>query len=134
GLYANREYDLMVFDSLKDLYDVLEEKEQKFKLSRLVAGYSWPWASQENKSAIDIEIEGLKFQWNQTDKDWINSPTAFAEIGCIHTTQGYDLNYTGVIFGKEITFNKIKRKIEIDPSLYYDKNGKKGIADQEDLK
>jgi hypothetical protein len=105
SLYTNKEYDLVIFDSLKDLYGVLEEKEREFGLSRLVAGYSWPWASQENKSVIDIEIEGLKFQWNQTDKDWINSPTAFAEVGCIHTTQGYDLNYTGVIFGKEITFN-----------------------------
>lgn len=134
GLYSNKEYDLMVFESLKDLYDALKEKEDEFGLSRLIAGYSWPWASKENKSAVDIEIEGLQFQWNQTDKDWINSPTAFAEIGCIHTTQGYDLNYTGVIFGKEITYNTTKRKIEINPKLYFDQNGKKGIADQEDLK
>lgn len=133
-LYANEEYDLEVFDSLKDLYGVLEEKERKFGLSRLVAGYSWPWVSQKNKSAIDIEIEGLKFQWNRTDKDWINSLTAFAEVGCIHTTQGYDLNYTGVIFGKEITYNKAIGKIEINSTLYFDQNGKKGIADQDDLK
>jgi DUF2075 family protein/Cdc6-like AAA superfamily ATPase/SOS-response transcriptional repressor LexA len=134
SLYTNKEYDLVIFDSLKDLYDALEEKEREFGLSRLVSGYSWPWASKENKSAIDIEIEGLIFQWNRTDKDWINSPTAFAEVGCIHTTQGYDLNYTGVIFGKEITYNKIKGQIEINPTLYFDKNGKKGIADREDLK
>ncbi len=134
SIYENKEYDLLVFDSLKDLYEILEEKENKFGLSRLVAGYSWPWISKENKTAIDIEIEGLKFKWNQTDKDWINSPTAFAEIGCIHTIQGYDLNYTGVIFGKEITYNNATRKIEINPALYFDKNGKRGIVDQEDLK
>ncbi|RZK11173.1 MAG: DUF2075 domain-containing protein, partial [Flavobacterium sp.] len=80
------------------------------------------------------EIEGLQFQWNQTDKDWINSPNAFLEIGCIHTTQGYDLNYTGVIFGKEITYNKATESIEIDPDLYYDKYGKQGVPNLDDLK
>jgi uncharacterized protein len=134
GVYENKEYDLVVFDSLKDLYRVLEEKENEFGLSRLVAGYSWPWLSKEDKTAIDIEIEDLKFKWNQTDKDWINSPTAFAEIGCIHTAQGYDLNYTGVIFGKEISYNNATGTIEINPALYFDKNGKRGIEDPEDLK
>jgi SOS-response transcriptional repressor LexA len=100
----------------------------------LVAGYSWPWSSKENKAAMDIEIDGLQFQWNQTDKDWINSKNAFNEMGCIHTTQGYDLNYTGLIFGKEISFNKEKNCIEIDPKFYFDINGKKGISDPEDLK
>ena len=134
GLYKNDKYDLIIFETLGDLYSVLEEKELQFGLSRLVAGYSWPWLSKENESAIDIEIDSLKFQWNKTDKDWINSPNAFAEIGCIHTTQGYDLNYTGVIFGKEISYNKAKGEIEIDPKLYFDQNGKKGIADQKELK
>lgn len=132
--YSSDEYELFVFDSLKELYSELSKREQAFGLCRLVAGYSWPWVSKENKLAIDIEIEGLKFQWNQTDKDWINSPTAFKEIGCIHTTQGYDLNYTGIIFGKEISYNKEKDRIEIDPKQYFDINGKKGVSDLEDLK
>jgi SOS-response transcriptional repressor LexA len=76
----------------------------------------------------------LSFQWNQTDKDWVNSPNAFKEIGCIHTTQGYDLNYTGVIFGKEIDYNKDTDQIEIDAKQYFDINGKKGIASPADLK
>ena len=134
GVYSNDGYDLLIFDSLKDLYAELEDKEREFGLCRLVAGYSWPWASKENKTAVDIEIDGLKFQWNRTDQDWINSPTAFAEVGCIHTTQGYDLNYTGVIFGNEITYNKAKGKIEINSKFYFDQNGKKGIANQDDLK
>jgi DUF2075 family protein len=132
--YVANDYELLFFDSLSDLYNELGKREESNGLCRLIAGYSWPWLSKENKSAIDIEIEGIKFQWNQTDKDWINSVGAFKEIGCIHTTQGYDLNYTGVIFGREINYNKATNKIEIDPSLYFDINGKKGISDPEDLK
>lgn len=132
--FSIKDYDMIVFDSLNDLYTELTKKEEEMGLCRLIAGYSWPWASKENKSAIDIEIDGLKFQWNQTDKDWINSKNAFKEIGCIHTTQGYDLNYTGVIFGKEIDYNKQNGQIEINPKLYFDINGKKGISNPDDLK
>jgi DUF2075 family protein/DNA replication protein DnaC len=132
--YFAKDYELFIFDSLTDLYDELGKREKLNGLCRLVAGYSWPWLSKENKKAIDIEIEGLQFQWNQTDKDWINSVNAFNEIGCIHTTQGYDLNYTGVIFGKEISYNNETGRIEVDPKKYFDQNGKKGIADLEDLK
>jgi hypothetical protein len=109
-----KDYELFVFNSLADLYIELAERENRFGLCRLIAGYSWPWLSKENKKAIDVKIDGLEFQWNQTDKDWINSPKAFKEIGCIHTTQGYDLNYAGVIFGEEISFNKKTNEIEID--------------------
>lgn len=138
--YTPEKYDLVVFDSLRDMYDQLAIKEEKYGLCRLVAGYSWPWLSDPKKkpkpdlNAIDIEIDGVELQWNKTDKDWINSKNAFQEVGCIHTTQGYDLNYTGIIFGEEISFNKITSQIEIDKSKYFDKNGKRGIEEIEDLK
>ncbi|MBL7912253.1 MAG: DUF2075 domain-containing protein [Bacteroidia bacterium] len=133
-LYSPKDYELIMFDSLKDLYEELTKREKNYGLSRLVAGYSWPWLSEGDKKAVDIEIDGLEFQWNQTTKDWVNSPNAFKEIGCIHTTQGYDLNYTGVIFGKEINYNKTTNKIEIDQKLYFDKYGKIGVDNVDDLK
>ena len=134
NFYNPEKYDIVVFDSMKDLYQQLSIKEEKYSLCRLVAGYSWPWASQKDKNAIDIEIDGVELQWNKTDKDWINSENSFNEVGCIHTTQGYDLNYTGVIFGEEISFNKVTNQIEIDKSKYFDKNGKRGLDDIEELK
>lgn len=133
-IYSPERYDILVFDSMKDMYEQLAFQEEKHGLCRLVAGYSWPWLSQKDKNAIDIKIDGVELQWNQTDKDWINSENAFNEVGCIHTTQGYDLNYTGIIFGEEISFNKVTKQIEIDKSKYFDKNGKRGIDDIEDLK
>ncbi|PXY46757.1 DNA/RNA helicase domain-containing protein [Flavobacterium hydrophilum] len=128
------DYELMNFDSLNDLYDELGKRETLYGLSRLIAGYSWPWVSKKNKKAIDIEINGLKFQWNKTEKDWVNSPNAFKEVGSIHTIQGYDLNYTGVIFGREIDYDKNTGKIVIDRGMYFDQYGKNGIDDIEDLR
>jgi len=134
--YKPENYELFFFDSLKDLYSELSKKEAEFTLCRLVAGYSWPWKTGEKipTQKYDIEIEGMKFCWNKTDQDWISSKTSFQEIGCIHTTQGYDLNYVGIIFGKEIKYNPTLGKIEVIAKNYYDKNGKKGIADEETLR
>ena len=140
--YEEKSYDLYLFESFRDLYIELSKKEKDYHLCRLVAGYSWEWKSDPKKKnpnpdAIDIEIEGLKFQWNQTDKDWINNPkyidNPLHEIGCIHTVQGYDLNYTGVIFGKEINYNPVTNTIEIDSSKYHDKYGRIGV-DNDELK
>lgn len=135
-IFAHEKYDLLIFDSLKDLYAQLKIKEDEHSLCRLVAGFSWPWVSdvrRKTPDAIDIKIEGLEFQWNRRPNDWVNSPNAFSEVGSIHTTQGYDLNYTGIIFGEEIIFNKITRKIEIIKEKYFDKYGKQQTTD-EDLK
>jgi len=138
--YEEEKYDVLLFENFGDLYSELIKKENQFGLCRMIAGYSWPWLSNPKISpkpapdVTDIELDGLNFKWNSTDKDWINSTNAFSEIGCIHTTQGYDLNYTAVIYGKEINYNKNTNCIEIDPKQYFDLNGKKGISDPESLK
>jgi hypothetical protein len=131
--FQSDSYELVLYDSLTQLYADLKQKEDEFGLCRLLSGYSWEWKSAK-ADVPDITIEGLNLKWNSTNEDWINSPNAFNEVGCIHTTQGYDLNYTGIIFGEEITYNPETKQIEIDPSKYKDKKGKAGIEDPALLK
>lgn len=140
--FTSEDYDLKLFDSFSDFISELERQETKYGLCRIVAGYSWEWKSDPKKKnpqldAIDIEIDGYEFQWNQTDSDWVNNPkdktSPLKEIGCIHTVQGYDLNYTGVIFGREINYNPQTKEIEINSDLYFDSYGKIGTS-QEELK
>ena len=59
---------------------------------------------------------------------------AINEIGCIHTSQGYDLNYCALIFGHEISYNKEINEIIINEDMYFDKNGKRGIKNKYELK
>lgn len=140
ALYHDEKYEMILFDNFNELHKALAEKELEYGLCRMIAGYSWPWKSNPKQvpkphpDTKDIELDGLSFKWNSTDKDWINSENAFSEIGCIHTTQGYDLNYTGVVFGKEIDYDPITDNITIDPNNYFDINGKKGISDINVLK
>lgn len=132
--FSDKNYEFELFDSLGDMVDVIKEKEIQIGLSRLVAGYSWPWASKKDNEAFDIEIDGLSLRWNSTNTDWINRKDSYKEVGCIHTTQGYDLNYAGIIFGKEIRYDKVNESIVIDKANYFDRTGGQGIKDQEELK
>ena len=80
-----------------------------------------------------MDIDGLKLSWNSVTEDWVNSPKAPSEVGCIHTVQGYDLNYVGVIIGPEVSYDHMLKQLIINPKKYYDLNGKKGITNPLEL-
>ena len=132
--FDSYDYQFLLFDSLEEMVNEIKNRDKENGLSRLIAGYSWPWISKTNKSLYDIKIGNSMLQWNSVSDDFINSPNAINEVGCIHTTQGYDLNYSGIILGNEITYDKFQEEIVIVKENYFDKNGKNSIAKQEDLK
>ena len=88
--------------------------------------------SKKNKKEYDIVIDGNAYRWNSTMDNWINKPYSVNEIGCIHTVQGYDLNYVGVIIGEDVKYDLAKKTIIADKANYYDTLGKSGIADDPD--
>lgn len=122
-------YDLKLFDDLNEMVEQIHLKEEQKELSRMVAGFAWEWISKKDKSKFDIVIGDASLQWNSTDKDWVNSDNAINEVGCIHTTQGYDLNYTGVIIGPELDYDFENQEFVIYKDRYKDKNGKNSIKD-----
>ena len=65
----------------------------------MVAGYAWPWISKNDKRLKDITIDGVSRMWNNKTEGWMPMKQAIDEVGCIHSIQGYDLNYAFVIIG-----------------------------------
>lgn len=116
-------YDLRFFDDFNVMHAEIQLRESESGLARLVAGYAWKWVSATHKHLFDINIDGTALRWNTTAKDWINSPTSINEVGSIHTVQGYDLNYAGVIIGEDLRYSE-ERGIHIDRSSYFDTKGK----------
>lgn len=125
--FSSQNYELKLFTSMQSMVDVLQDKENKYGLCRMISGYSWKWISKKSSSP-DVTIDSIDLYWNKTNQDWINSTNTMTEMGCIHTTQGYDLNYAGIIFGSDITYNEETKEIEIIKENYYDRNGKAGIS------
>ncbi len=132
--FNSKEYEFTMFDSLETMIEQIKLRDKESGLSRLIAGYSWEWKSNKDKNAFDIKIDDTQLKWNGTSNDWINSDGAINEVGCIHTTQGYDLNYSGIIFGNEISFNPETNEIIVKEENYFDKNGKQSIKDPKELK
>lgn len=99
-------FDFQIFDDPKEMYEkIIEKNNQNFK-SRLVAGYCWNWISKKDLNENDIILEGgkLSAKWNLTQHGmlWIEKDESISEIGCIHTCQGLELDYVGVIIGPDL--------------------------------
>lgn len=127
------DYDLRSFTTAHELVATIKTRDRETGLARVVAGYAWDWKTAKGRASYDIEIDGLKLAWNSTNIDWVNSPNAINEVGCIHTIQGYDLNYVGVIIGPEVRYNKDDHKLIIDRDKYRDFNGGRGVSDPVEL-
>lgn len=127
-------YDFKIYDDLRSMVNDIKQRDDELTLSRMVSGYAWPWASKKDSSKHDIEIEEVKLNWNSVNQNWVYSENAINEVGCIHTVQGYDLNYAGVIIGPEISYNPNKKEFVIHAEKYMDINGRKGVDDPEELK
>lgn len=100
------DFDFRVCDSASELRRLIIEKNKVANRSRMVAGYCWDWASKKKKDAWDIEFPNQSFamQWNLSDDGhlWILKPDSINQIGCIHTCQGLELDYVGVIIGPDL--------------------------------
>ena len=127
------QYVLKIMTDFKAFNQLHYDLEEKYTLTRMAAGYAWEWISKNDKTKYDIEIQGIKKQWNYVTEGWVHSEGAIDQIGCIHSTQGYDLNYAFIIMGNEIGYDTEKKEIVIYPKNYYDQNGKR-TASYEELK
>lgn len=117
-------YDFRIYTNFAQMRADLRRREEESGLARLVAGYAWDWESRYDPQVYDITIAGESMRWNGTKKDWINSADAAEEVGSIHTVQGYDLNYAGVIIGGDLRRDPATSVLRADRQAYRDSAGK----------
>jgi len=103
-LLDTSEYEFKVFDSPQAMHAAIEQKNHGNK-ARVVAGYCWSWLSKKDSKAADIVIgNDYARQWN-LDQDgslWIIAENSIEQVGCIHTCQGLEVDYIGVIIGPDL--------------------------------
>lgn len=101
-------FDFRIVDSPVELHNLIREKNKINNKSRVVAGYCWDWKSKKDPDAYDIEIPefGYRAQWNLSADGslWITAENSVEQVGCIHTCQGLELDYVGVIIGSDLTY------------------------------
>ncbi len=111
-------YDFKIFQNPSELYEEIRIKNRTNNKSRMLAGYCWDWISKSDPNAYDIEFPNSNFKakWNLESRGsaWIIDANSIEDIGCIHTSQGLELDYVGVIIGPD--FKITEGSLVSDPS------------------
>ena len=129
------DYDFRVLDNPNDVRKLIEEKNKINNKARMVAGYCWNWIndgnSKNDSNVHDIVIGDFEMSWNLgNSQTWAIDSESINEVGCIHTCQGLEFDYVGVIIGDDLRceddhiVTDYSRRAKTDTSL----NGIKRIA------
>lgn len=127
------DFDFKVVPSPQILQDEIVNK----RAGRLLAGYAWDWTKnmKNGKLPDDVVIEEHQFKlpWNDPNRiDWAIHPECANQVGCIHTVQGLEMDYVGVIIGKDLGYDPETKSLIVRRDEFKDK-GAKPRKGQEDL-
>ena len=110
--FSRDKFDFKIFESVNALHDEIRIKNRESNKARMVAGYCWNWVSKKSPSLFDIELDQgrYKARWNLASygNEWIINPKSVDEVGCIHTCQGLEVDYVGVIIGDDLAIQNGK--------------------------
>lgn len=128
-------FDFKIADTPNDLFDMISKKNEKGYKSRMLAGFAWKWSSEKegnkNGEIDDVTIPEHDFQmpWNgrSISYTWALDDSGVNQIGCVHTSQGLEFDYVGVIIGNDLKFNPDSMTVYASYDEYKDSVGKKGL-------
>ena len=102
--FSDLDYDIRIFDDPCKMRDELRKMNGNNK-ARMIAGYCYPWVSDKDRSKVDIVLpHGFEAQWNFDTNKFATDPNSFEQVGCIHSTQGLEFEYVGVIIGTDMRY------------------------------
>ena len=135
---ANKElndidYEIKICDTPFEMEEMILEKNRIRNRARILAGYCWEWPkeTQNDPDYHDIQIGEYSISWNLKDGiSFAIDPNSVHQAGCIHTSQGLEFDYVGVIIGDDMRYEKghivtdFSKRANTDKSL----NGIKGLS------
>jgi DUF2075 family protein/phage repressor protein C with HTH and peptisase S24 domain len=133
--WDSKDFEFRIFDNPKVLHMAIREKNRNGFAARMLAGYAWKWTSEDDGNS-DGEVEdvtipefGFNMPWNsrRSRTTWAIDPEGVDQVGCIHTSQGLEFDYVGVIIGPDLSFDISGRSFDVSWVDYKDNAGKKGL-------
>lgn len=126
---AQEDFDFKILTSPEELETVIRNKVNEGFTGRVTAGFCWSWSDARNDGTLvdDVVIGDYKRPWDAKDEArklapgipksslWAYDPNGINQIGCIYTAQGFEFDYVGVIFGKDLFYNFDYQKWEGHP-------------------
>jgi len=120
-------YEFDVCNSASDLRQrIIDKNNLTNSKARMVAGYCWKWKSKKDLNAMDIAFpnENFYMQWNLASDSslWILKDESINQIGCIHTCQGLEIDYIGVIIGPDLIIRNGKVHTDVSKRASSDRS------------
>lgn len=101
------DYDIRILDDPEQVYRMVLGRNKAEYTARMLAGYCWEWPAKtrNDKDYHDIQIGDFGISWNlRNSTTYAIDPDSVEEAGCIHTTQGLEFDYVGVIIGEDMRY------------------------------
>ena len=117
---AEEEFEFRIYDSPQFLENAIKQKIKEGYTGRVTAGFCWKWSKKLNDDRTlkkDVVISNYRRPWNARPEAtrlpksipkatlWAHDPNGINQIGCVYTAQGFEFDYVGVIFGKDLIYN-----------------------------
>ena len=129
-LGADSGFDFRVFDSPQGVEAAIRAKAGAGVSARMAAGFCWPWSSPNADGTLvdDVVVGEYRRPWNAKPDAarlkkgipkasfWASDPGGIDQIGCVYTAQGFEFDYVGVIFGRDLRYDTASGRWIGDPS------------------
>ncbi|MCX8195252.1 MAG: DUF2075 domain-containing protein [Candidatus Micrarchaeota archaeon] len=123
--------DFRIFSSPMEMKRAIDERnKEKKNCARIVAGFCWPWSDPRPDGSLvnDVVIGDFAMPWEKKDEfwKWATDETGMQQVGTVYTSQGFEFDYIGVIFGEDLVYDKEKMEWKSRPEKSYDEAAKRG--------
>lgn len=119
-LWDNSEgFEFKVMDSVQSLESAIRQKQHEAQTARLTAGFCWPWSNPTPSGELvpDVQVGDWSMPWNARSNAgrlaagipkeafWASDPRGIDQVGCIYTAQGFEFDYAGIIWGRDLVYD-----------------------------
>jgi len=112
------QFDFDVVDSPRELQALINQKAAQGHSARMVAGFCWPWSKPNDDGFLvdDVKVDDWTMPWNARgdagrlaegipkSSFWASDPGGVDQVGCVYTAQGFEFDYVGVVFGRDLVY------------------------------
>jgi DUF2075 family protein len=137
-------FDFRIVDSVEQLDAMIRSKADEGHTARLVAGFCWPWSDPQDDGTLvpDVKVGNWQMPWNARsdagrladgipqERYWASDPRGINQVGCIYTAQGFEFDYVGVIFGRDLRWDPASESWIGDRSESRDRFVRPALQDQ----
>jgi DUF2075 family protein len=112
-------FDFRIVGSVEQLDARIRSKADEAHSARLMAGFCWPWSNPNEDATLvpDVKVGARQMPWNaKPDAGRLapgippsnfraSDPNGINQVGCVYTAQGFEFDYVGVIWGRDLRWD-----------------------------